>query len=208
MKKAELIYIPVIIFMVTGLFSCISGNNEPQDLPILGERYFDGTDTIYHTVGDFSFFDQDSNTIDKSSFQGKVYVTDFFFINCPTICPKVKAQMKRVYDHFEGNEKLMFLSHSIDTKHDSIPALKKFAEKLEVESNRWKFVTGDKNEIYSIATDYFSVAKEDESAPGGYDHSGRLILVDENFMVRAFCDGTDAEDVDQFIIDIERLLNE
>lgn len=202
------LYMPVFILMITGIVSCVSGSKEPQELPVLGERFFNGTDTIYHTIGDFSFVDQDSNTVDKGTFKEKIYVTDFFFINCPTICPKVKVQMKKVYDHFEGKEKLMFLSHSIDTRHDTIPALKRYADKLGIDVNRWKFVTGDKDEIYNIAGDYFSVAMEDDSAPGGFDHSGRLILTDQNFMVRSFCDGTDPEDVDRFIKDIELLLNE
>ena len=88
------------------------------------------------------------------------------------------------------------------------PRLKVYADNLGVSSDRWHFVTGQISEIYEIAEDYFSVAKEDPEAPGGFDHSGRLILVDENKHVRSFCDGTIAEEVDRFMMDIEKLLNE
>jgi protein SCO1/2 len=89
-----------------------------------------------------------------------------------------------------------------------VPRLKQYARKLGVSADRWHFVTGEKEEIYGIAEDYFSVATEDPDAPGGYDHSGRLILVDPKGHVRSFCDGTDPEAVDEFIDDIEKLLHE
>jgi protein SCO1/2 len=103
---------------------------------------------------------------------------------------------------------VLLLSHSIDTRNDTVPALKSHADKLGIETARWHLVTGNKDSIYTIADDYFSVATENPEAPGGFDHSGRLILVDKNRHVRAFCDGTDSEDVDRFMLDIDRLLKE
>jgi protein SCO1/2 len=100
------------------------------------------------------------------------------------------------------------LSHSIDTKNDTVAALKQYAQKIGIDSKRWHLVTGEHDAIYAIADDYFSVAQENPDAPGGFDHSGRLILVDKNRHVRAFCDGTDPESVDKFMRDIERLLEE
>lgn len=181
---------------------------EEKSLPIIGHKSIEGGDTMYHTIPDFSFVNQDSQRITPETFENKIYVVDFFFTSCPTICPVVKRQMMRVYERFEGQDDLLFLSHSVDGRRDSVPRLKVYADNLGVSSDRWHFVTGDIKEIYAIAEEYFSVAKEDPEAPGGFDHSGRLILVDQNKHVRSFCDGTDAEEVDRFMEDIEILLNE
>ncbi len=116
--------------------------------------------------------------------------------------------MFRIYKKFENNDGIVLLAHSIDTKYDSVPVLKKYASKLGVKTDKWHFVTGNKDEIYGIADDYFSIAIEDPNSPGGYDHSGRLILIDKNRHIRSFCDGTDAKDVDRFMKDIQKLLDE
>lgn len=100
------------------------------------------------------------------------------------------------------------LSHSIDVKNDTVAALKHHAQKLGIETKKWHLIHGNHDAIYGIADDYFSVAQEDPSSPGGFDHSGRLILVDQNRHVRSFCDGTDAEDVDRFMEDVSLLLAE
>ncbi len=174
----------------------------------MGQPTFVNGDSIPHTIPDFSFIDQDSQVVNNETFTGKAYVVDFFFTSCPTICPKTTAQMFRIYKKFENNDNLLLLAHSIDTKFDSVPVLKKYASKLGVKSNKWHFVTGKKDDIYEIADDYFSIAIEDPNAPGGYDHSGRLILIDKNRHVRSFCDGTDANDVNRFMKDIQKLLDE
>ena len=133
---------------------------------------------------------------------------DFFFISCPTICPKLTAQMLRIHDEFKDINEVLLLSHSIDTKRDTVARLKNYSENLGVNSDKWHFVTGDHDAIYEIADDYFSVAIENPDAPGGFDHSGRLILVDKNRNVRSFCNGTEPESVDRFMKDIELLLAE
>ena len=197
----------LLLLCLGSLIAC-QGKREPGPLPILGNREVVNGDTIYHEVRDFSFIDQDSLPVTQETFAGKAYVVDFFFISCPTICPMVTKQMLRVYERFKDEDRLLLLAHTIDTKHDSVPRLKKYAENLGVSSEKWKFVTGVKDSIYGIANDYFSIAVENTDAPGGFDHSGRLILVDKNRRVRSFCDGTDPESVDRFMEDIETLLKE
>lgn len=179
-----------------------------EPLPILGNRVVEQGDTIYHTVPDFTFVNQDSQFVTNETFANKAYVVDFFFTSCPTICPKVKKQMLRLYDRYEGENELRFLSHSIDVKRDTVGRLKTYAEGLDIETERWHLVTGDKSAIYDIADDYFSTAIEDPDAPGGFDHSGLLILVDPQGRVRAFCDGTNEEEVNQFMTYIDRMLYE
>jgi protein SCO1 len=190
--------------------ACTLFTEKKGPLPILGNRDVGPNgDTIYPKVADFVFIDQDSQLVTNATFANKAYVVDFFFIHCPTICPKVKAQAKRIYEAFAQEPNLVMLSHSIDTKHDTVAALRNYARKIGItDSKRWHLVTGDHDAIYGIADDYFSVAQENPDAPGGFDHSGRLILVDKNRHVRAFCDGTNAEDVTRFMEDIKRLLSE
>lgn len=187
--------------------ACITPEN--KSLPYLGERRLAANgDTIYPSIRDFTFIDQDSQWVNNATFANKIYVVDFFFIHCPTICPKVKANGLRIYQKFLHDNRIMLLSHTIDVKNDTIAALRQHAEKLHIDSQKWKLVTGNKDDIYSIADDYYSIAKENPEAPGGFDHSGRLILVDKNRHVRSFCNGTDAEDTDRFMHDIEILLKE
>lgn len=157
-------------------------------------------------IEDFTLVNQDSSLITKSTFEGKIFITDFFFTSCPSICPIMASQMLRVYEEFSDREDLLFLSHSIDPKRDSVHVLKAYADKLGVSSDRWHFVTGPKDRIYGLAEEYMVTAFPDESVPGGYEHSGYFILVDKNFKVRGFYDGTVAEEVDELMADIEKLL--
>lgn len=200
---------PLFFLAFFGLATGCFIQGKPQKLPILGERDISPAgDTVYPKVPDFQFVDQDSQIITNATFAGKAYVVDFFFVHCPTICPKVKANGLRIYNKFKDDDRLLMLSHSIDVRNDTVAALKRHAQKLGIDSKKWHLVTGDHDAIYGIADNYFSVAKEDPSAPGGFDHSGRLILVDKNRYVRAFCDGTNADDVTRFMKDIETLLAE
>ena len=137
---------------------------ERSPLPILGNYEIVEGDTVYHSIPDFKFIDQDSNYITPETFAGKVYVADFFFTSCPSICPKVKKEMLRMYDKYQDDARIAFLSHSIDTKRDSVPRLKLYAGNLGVKSDFWHFVTGNKSRIFSIANDYFVSALEDPGA--------------------------------------------
>ncbi len=197
-----------ICLFISTLLACQHTADQPV-LPILGERDLDAKgDTIYRSIPDFRFVDQDSQAITNATFAGKIYIADFFFIHCPTICPKVKKNGLRIYEKYKNDDRVLMLSHSIDTYNDTVAALKRHAQKLGIDARKWHLVTGDHDAIYGIADDYFSVATEDPDSPGGFDHSGRIILVDKNRHVRAFCDGTKADEVDRFMLQIDQLLAE
>lgn len=202
----SILFLLILTITSASLVGC--GDSACKPLPILGERDFQNGDTVYHTIPTFSFLNQDSMAVTNATFAQNLYVADFFFISCPTICPKVKKEMLRVYARFENEPRLSLLSHSIDVRHDTIPRLKAFSEKLGVDGAKWHFVTGEEEAIFGIADKYFSIAKADANAPGGFDHSGRLILVDTKGMVRSFCDGTDPASVDEFMKDIDCLLSQ
>lgn len=203
------------IFSVALFFYSCSSNSR---LPILGERdtkvnVINGkttVDTIYHTIPSFSFINQYGKSVTNADFlDKKIYVSDFFFTSCPTICPKMKTQMSRLYKYFKGNNSIAFLSHTIDPRHDTVPVLWEYAKSLGVTDNYWFFVTGEKEKIYEVGMKgYMATAKEDSTADGGFIHSGAFILVDKLLRVRGIYDGTKPEEVDRLQDDIEILLKE
>ena len=195
----------------------VSCGQRKKELPFLGrpQHSMDTIDgkavkyTMHHRIADFKFINQDSNWVTNETFSGKVYVADFFFTTCPTICPRMKAQMIRVYEAFKNESHVMILSHTIDPTHDTVAVLKDFAEKLGAASNKWHFVTGDKSDIYEIGqSSYIVTSAEDENAPGGYLHSGHFVLVDKNRHIRGMYDGTNPDQVTLLIEDIKLLIQE
>jgi len=203
-------------FLLTALlWAC--GPSTSDKLPVLGQREavtktVDGksvTDSVYQTIPDFKFVSQYGDTITAKTLDHKIYVADFFFTTCPTICPKMKVQLKRVYEKFKGNPDVMLLSHTIDPAHDSVAVLKEFAHDLGVTGKQWLFVTGDRDKIYDIAqTSYMVTAQADSTAPGGSVHSGAFILVDKDKHIRGIYDGTTEDGVDKLMNDMNRLLAE
>jgi protein SCO1/2 len=186
----------------------VACNSEPKHLPILGEREIINGDTIYHEVPDMVLLDQDSQAFQISKLGGKIVVADFFFTSCPSICPKVKKQMLRLYDKYKTDDRVMFVSYTIDPKNDSTTVLKRYADHLGVNTVNWKFITGEKDSIWELADSFFVSVVDDPSAPEGFDHSGRIILLDKNRHVRGFCEGVDPESVTAFFPTIDRLLSE
>ena len=216
MKPAMCAFFAVTcLYFLTG---CSSDNTSTDHkLPILGRMdYVEKKvgdkiviDTVYHQVADFQFVDQDSSIITPQTFENKIYVTDFFFTSCPTICPVMKKQMLRVYGAFENNNEVALLSHTIDPEYDTVALLHEYAQRLGVKSDKWHFVTGEKDAIYETAQkSYMVTADEDSNAPGGFIHSGAFILVDKDRRIRGIYDGTKPEEVDQMMQDMQRLLQE
>jgi len=195
---------PVLIGLF--LFSCVT---REEKLPVFGQREVVGADTVYHHIAPFSFIDQDSSIITNDTFRDKIYVADFFFTTCKTICPIMKTQMLRVYDATSEMPDVLILSHTIDPEYDTVALLHDFAERLGVDSERWHFVTGIKDSIYKIAqTSYFATAMEDKTEPDGFIHSGAFLLIDKQQRIRGKYDGTKEQDVNRLIVDIKRLRRE
>ncbi len=205
------IYLSLILVV---LFVACQIDNTP--LPILGERdisekIVDGKvvkDTIYYAIPDFNFTNQHGKSITPNTFEDKIYVSDFFFTSCPTICPTVKVQMRRIYDKYQSDDRLLMVSHTLDPKRDTVKKLLDYSKKLQLEGDKWHFVTGEKDALYDMAHAYFVSAMEDPDEPGGITHSGKIILADKQKRIRAFADGTDAEQVTQLLKDIDKLLDE
>ncbi len=188
-----------------------------RKLPFYGNRttevsYVNGApviDTIYQNVPEFKLTNQDGKTLTDKDVMGKVYVADFFFTSCPTICPVMKKEMIRVYEKFKGNKDVMILSHTIDPDYDTKEVLKDYATRLGSDGKQWQFLTGKRSDIYRLAEQgYYASVVKDAKEPGGYAHSGGFILVDRKLRVRGIYDGTNAADVDRLMEDLDILLEE
>jgi protein SCO1/2 len=195
------------LLMLCALVLLITACGDDKPLPILGEMVMKDGEEVPHYIPDFEFINQDSTVITNKDLNSGPYVADFFFTHCPSICPTVTKEMLRIHDTFK-NDNLKLVSFTMDPKRDTPSVLKNYASKIEVQAPKWHFLTGDKKELHNISTDFFSVVIEDDEAPGGFNHTGKILLVDENRHIRAFCEGTDPEDVDEFINDIKKLLSE
>lgn len=196
------------LLLVFALF--LASCAEPErKLPIFGRPTISGNDTIHSTIAPFSFLSQDSLNVTEKTFDNKIYVADFIFLSCPSICPVMTTELKRVYDRFQTNPNVYFLSHTIDPENDTIPRLKEFTENLGIDGGKWFFVTGEKDSIYSMADNsYFATAYADDSAPGGYVHSGGLLLIDKQKHLRGIYDGTNPAETERLMADIDILLKE
>jgi protein SCO1/2 len=188
-----------------------------HSLPILGnrkpiERMVDGkmvVDTEYATVPDFFFLNQDSVAVTQQKVKGKIYIADFFFVTCPTICPIMKKQMIRVFEKYKGDTNILLLSHTIDPEHDTIALLKDYSTRLGSDGKQWMFLTGNREAIYDMAEKgYYATAMPDSTEPGGYVHSGGFILVDGLRRVRGIYNGTDEAEVTHLMDDIDMLKKE
>jgi protein SCO1/2 len=196
------------------LFGACKTNNSKKTLPIYGERTavtktVNGqqvTDTDYQTIPAFKFVNQYGNSAGSKDLDGKIYVADFFFTSCPSICPIMQRNMLNVYNEFKNTPDFKIISFTIDPKHDTVPVLKTYADKLGISGNSWWLLLGDRDSVYNLAAKSYLVAvSEDSTVAGGYMHQGYFVLVDKQKRVRGSYDGTDMKQVNQLIDDIKTL---
>jgi len=194
--------------ILISIFAINCAEPAPKSLPILGKKKIVDGNEVNHVIPDWNFMNQDSNMVTNKDLSDVVYVTDVFFRSCPTICPKTMKEMKRIYTEFIDNPQVKLVSFTIDPVRDSPALLKKYAADLEVDDKKWWFLHGEKEETYDLALDYFNTAYEDSDVPGGFNHSGKLILTDKNGHIRSFSEGTDPDETPRLINDIKTLLKE
>ncbi len=173
-----------------------------------------GKDTVFHQIPTYNLIDQTNQRFDGSKLKGKIYVADFFFSRCGTICPTLSKSMNRVQDIFIKNETINFVSHTVDPKFDSAEILSDYSKKFEAKPNKWYFLTGDKKTIYDLAIKGFFLPVSDASAydkdvkiDDAFIHSEKLILVDKKGQIRGYYDGTEKKEVDRLVAEIRVLLD-
>lgn len=160
----------------------------------------------YHTIADFSLTNQNGKTITQADYRDKIYVADFFFTTCPTICPIMTKNMAAIQEEIKDDDEILLLSHSVTPQIDSVAQLKKYALEKGVMDKKWNLVTGDKKQIYELARkSYLAVKTDGDGGPFDMIHTENFILVDKERRIRGFYDGTDPEEMDMLLSDLKVL---
>ena len=205
----------ILIVLIIGVFfiaPAIGTNNEPPvynpaDLnPALVDLSLQGLDQG-HRVKDFSLINQHGDTITQTDYEGTVYVTDFFFTRCPSICPVMSNNMAQLQEIYKDDDRLKLLSLSVTPEFDSVPVLKKYAVKHGADVSKWNITTGNKQHIYNLARkSYFAVVNEGDGGLQDFIHTPNFILVDTLKQIRGIYDGTKKEEITRLVNDINLLL--
>lgn len=198
-----------IVFIVWFLVS--KNENKPlRYLPYFGPKnYSNSQDTTFYTVTNFSFTNQNGETVTKNSIKNKIYVTEFFFTTCKTICPIMNTNLEKVYNVFKTDTNFLILSHTVDPETDSVSVLKSYANFRKVTTNNWQFVTGSKRELYNMARkSYLLDTSEGNGDEDDFVHTQNFALIDKEGHIRGFYDGTIATEIDKLILEINLLKQE
>ncbi len=167
------------------------------------------SDTNWHQVKNISFTNQLGKKVSLDDLKGKIIVLDFFFTHCPTICPGMAKAMKKLQKSFEQNPEIVqFISISVDPEHDSVPQLRKFADKLNINHDTWWFVTGDKKEIYDFAFNEIKASIADTNIDTAFIHTENIFLLDSNRVVRGWYNGFDTVKQARLVMDIPTIMLE
>ena len=203
-------------FIILCLFLLGCSSNKKKVLPYIGNfdieyRMVDGievADTVYHKMIPFEFFNDDSVKITNDDFEGKIWVADFFFTTCPTICPTMTKNLKWLNEQtIDLKEQVQFISFTINPTHDKPSILKQYKKHHKIEASNWSFLTGDEAFTHQLGIDHFQIfAGQDAGAAGGYAHSGAFTLIDKEGYVRGVYLGTEMEHVEQLEKDLRKLL--
>jgi len=215
--KYRKFFIVLILFSVVTISLFYSALKPQKTLPIynpadVNPELVDSTvqyKSKYHTIADFSFVNQNGDTITQKNYEGKIYVADFFFTTCGSICPKMTTNLEEVQKAVLNNPKVMLLSHTVFPEVDSIPVLKEYAIKHHVVDSKWNLVTGDKKDIYTMARkSYLAVKLGRPDQLYDMVHTENFVLVDQKRRVRGFYDGTNKEEMKRLLEDIDFLCKE
>lgn len=181
-----------------------------RTLPYFGQKNSmkDG-DTSYHTVKPFCFINQYNEKVTEETVKGKIYVTDFFFTTCQSICPIMSTELERVHKEFSNRSDVLILSHTVAPEEDSVTVMMDYAKLHGVTNKQWLFLTGDKKHLYDMArTSYLLNMEEGKGDADDFIHTQNFALVDKESRLRGFYDGTDSIEVSRLITDMNLLLEE
>ncbi len=213
MFKGKINWLLLLLLPATfiGWYFYSKKENKPiRTLAYFGPKKHEKTkDTSYHTVPPFFFIDQNNNKVTEDEVKGKIYVTDFFFTTCKSICPIMSTELERVYKQFNSRNDFLIISHTVDPETDSVAQLKEYAKLHGVNDNKWLFVTGEKKHLYEIARKgYLLNAEEGDGGEEDFIHTQNFALIDKERHIRGFYDGTDSIEINRLIVDLKCLFDE
>ncbi len=199
-----------LIILLLAVASCAPEKDTPKLLlPVMGEKHLSNSDTIYHAIGKFNLINQFGEQITEQTTKNKIYVADFFFATCQSICPQMSKHLVDVQTAFANDKDFLILSHTVNPLHDTVDVLNKYALSYKAIKSKWHFLTGNKKAIYDLAkNDYLVNALEDDGTPEGFLHSELFLLIDKQGRIRGMYDGTDKVQVNKLIEDIKLLKTE
>ena len=206
-----------LLILLGGMFFAYPLLKEKKVLPVyqpadINPKLVDSSKvkiTRDHTVADFRLLNQLGDTVTENVLKNKIYVADFFFATCPSICPVMSSNIAKLQDEFSDEGEVMFLSHSVTPQLDSVEVLAEYADRYGANPKRWMLLTGDKKQIYDLARkSYFAVLDEGDGGVQDFIHTENFILVDKKKRLRGFYDGTSDNDIKKLTEDIRVLLNE
>jgi protein SCO1 len=221
MKNKSILFTGIIVVIVTaiisvGIFKMLE-DKPLRSLPVLGPHKIDTVqqngsiklDTVFHHIGNFSFIDQTGAPVTPDNFKDKIYVADYFFCTCQSICPVMTKQMARVANEWQHDSRIAFISHTVNPEYDSVNVLASYAIANGVRHPQWYLVTGDKKELYDLARNsYLLDASEGDGGENDFIHTEYFALIDTQKRIRGYYDGTDSVEVNKLIKDIALLLKE
>lgn len=203
-----------ICFIALCIISC--GQTSKKELPVYSPSDFNPelvdrklqNKSESHRVSSFELINQNGKLITEEDYKNKIYVVDFFFTSCPTICPVMANNMVKLQDEFKDNDEIKFLSISVTPEIDNIPVLRKYADEHGVIDTKWNITTGDKKHIYELARkSYFAVVEQGDGGLQDFIHTPNFILVDKRKQIRGVYDGTADEEINRLTDDLKILIN-
>jgi protein SCO1 len=220
MKTRILLLITLVILAIAAAYVMTLNQQDVRTLPIIQPKDVkkEMVDPellqigMGHRIGDFTLLNQYGESITLEKVKGKVFVAEYFFTTCGTICPKMTEQMTRVQERFRGNDDVKILSFTVNPDYDTVQVLLEYAQKYGAEKDQWHFLTGSKEELYRLARKSFFVLKPAEAmnlgdAGSDFIHTNNFVLVDQQLRIRGYYDGTSISEVNELMEDIELLLS-
>ena len=206
--KLKLILKIFLIYSIVFYFGC-SQKKSSVLLPIYGEKKIISGDTIYHQIASFNLTNQIGQVVNQNTTKNKIYIANFFFATCQSICPMMSNQLQEVQKAFLADDSVLILSHSVNPLHDTVAVLNNYADTYGAKTNKWHLLTGNKKQIYDLAkTSYLVNAFEDDGSPEGFLHSELFLLIDKKARIRGMYDGTNTSEVKKLIEDVKLLKQE
>ncbi len=213
MKRANLALVAFIGVFVVSVLIAYAILKKDQTLPIyqpgdinpalVDESVRNNQD---HHVLPFELLNQNGEVVTEDKYKGKIYVANFFFARCVTLCPELSKQLARLQTYYGEAEEPLLISHSVTPQADSVSVLRAYADRFQVDDQRWDLCTGEKQHIYELARkSYFAVLDEGDGGMQDFIHTENFVLVDREGRLRGFYDGTSTEEVNKMILDIETL---
>ena len=194
--------LPVMAYTLVNWFQ-----NRYEKLPVYNS--LDKKENLLTQLSSFNLLNQDGRKLDKTDWNNKILVVDFFFTHCPSICPKMTASLNEVDNYFKKEKFLQIVSFTVDPERDSSAQLKKYSAQFELNTNQWNLITGSKKDIYKLARNGFKiVATDGDGGPDDFIHSDKIVLIDTQKNIRGYYKGTNPDEIKQLITDIKKLENE